>query len=93
MPLYVTFAPYALKGQKLIAQGITLGNHERKPLALFAIIPRAMPWARSFWAFSPYLNHLRNLSEFTFLSKQMKSFTSFNKFIRFIESIDMTALG
>ena len=27
---------------------------------LIAIIPRAMPWARSFWAFSPYLNHLRN---------------------------------
>ena len=26
---------------------------------LTAIIPRAMPWARSFWAFSPYLNHLR----------------------------------
>ena len=25
-------------------------------------IPRAMPWARSFWAFSPYLNHLRNLN-------------------------------
>ena len=22
-------------------------------------VPRAMPWARSFWAFSPYLNHLR----------------------------------
>ena len=21
-----------------------------------------MPWAKSFWAFSPYLNHLRNLS-------------------------------
>ncbi|MQN69037.1 helix-turn-helix transcriptional regulator [Prevotella copri] len=27
------------------------------------MIPRAMPWARSFWAFSPYLNHLRNLSK------------------------------
>ena len=26
---------------------------------LTAIIPRAMPWARSFWAFSPYLNHMR----------------------------------
>ena len=25
--------------------------------------PRAMPWAKSFWAFSPYLNHLRNLSK------------------------------
>ena len=29
---------------------------------LIAIIPRAMPWARSFWAFSPYLNHLRNFN-------------------------------
>ena len=28
------------------------------PHALFAIIPRAMPWARSFWAFSPFLNHM-----------------------------------
>ena len=26
---------------------------------LTAIIPRVMPWARSFWAFSPYLNHMR----------------------------------
>ena len=25
------------------------------------------PWARSFWAFSPYLNHLRNFNE-----KEMK---------------------
>ena len=22
------------------------------------------PWARSFWAFSPYLNHMRNFSNF-----------------------------
>ena len=22
-----------------------------------------MPWARSFWAFSPYLNHMRNFSK------------------------------
>ena len=29
---------------------------------LIAIIPRALPWARSFWAFSPYLNHTRNFS-------------------------------
>ena len=27
-----------------------------------AIIPRAMPWARSFWAFSPYLSYGRKLS-------------------------------
>ncbi len=25
---------YALKGQKLLAQGIALGNYERKPVAL-----------------------------------------------------------
>ena len=31
---------------------------------LIAIIPRAMPWAKSFWAFSPYLNHMRNFSYF-----------------------------
>ena len=29
---------------------------------LIAIIPRAMPRARSFWAFSPYLNHMRKFS-------------------------------
>ena len=27
--------PHALKGQKLLAQGIALGNYERKPVALF----------------------------------------------------------
>ena len=30
---------------------------------LIAIIPRAMPWARSFWAFSPYLSHMRKFSK------------------------------
>ena len=25
-----------------------------------------MPWARSFWAFSPYLNHMRNFSIFIY---------------------------
>ena len=34
---------------------------------LIAIIPRAMPWARSFWAFSPFqpysLNSFRTVSE------------------------------
>ena len=29
---------------------------------LTATIPRAMPWARSFWAFSPFLNHIRKFS-------------------------------
>ena len=27
-----------------------------------ALIPRVLPWARSFWAFSPCLNHMRNLT-------------------------------
>ena len=30
------------------------------------------PWARSFWAFSPYLNHMRNFSTYFFLP--MKEF-------------------
>ena len=30
---------------------------------LTAIIPRAMPWARSFWAFSPYFSHMRKFSK------------------------------
>ena len=29
-----SFAPHALKGQKLLAQGNALGNYERKPVAL-----------------------------------------------------------
>ena len=68
-----SFYPYALKGQKLLAQGSALGNKGRKPVALKgqklsiirqytkllplqgallnAVIPRAMPWARSFCPF------------------------------------------
>ena len=51
------YAPHALKGQKLLAQGIALGFKGR--FAIITIIPRAMPWARGFWAFSPFLNHMR----------------------------------
>ena len=29
---------------------------------LIAIMPRAQPWARSFWAFSPYLSYMRKFS-------------------------------
>ena len=29
---------------------------------LIAIIPRVLPWARSFWAFSPYLSYMRKFS-------------------------------
>jgi len=31
---FVSFVPYALKGQKPLAQGIALGNYGRKPVAL-----------------------------------------------------------
>ncbi|WP_417165833.1 hypothetical protein [Segatella sp.] len=31
---FVSFAPHALKGQKLLAQGIALGNYGRNPVAL-----------------------------------------------------------
>ena len=36
---------------------------------LIAIIPRAMPWARSFWTFSPYLNHMRQFNDFYYKAK------------------------
>ena len=26
---------------------------------LIASVPRALPWAKSFWTFSPFLNHLQ----------------------------------
>jgi len=67
-----SFEQHALKGQKLLAQGIALGfrtDTKSRPerakalkLKAFALsgrlyflptLPRAMPWARSFWAFSP----------------------------------------
>ncbi len=31
---FASFVPYALKGQKPLAQGIALGNCGRKPVAL-----------------------------------------------------------
>ena len=31
---FANFAPHALKGQKLLAQGNALGNYGRKPVAL-----------------------------------------------------------
>ena len=61
-----------LKAQKLLAQGIALGNVCKKQsrperakalkwkafalsgrLRFLPTLPRALPWARSFWAFSP----------------------------------------
>ena len=35
LPHTPCIAPYALKGQKLLAQGIALGNYKRNPVALF----------------------------------------------------------
>ena len=32
--IFSSFAPHALKGQKLLAQGIALGYYGRKPVAL-----------------------------------------------------------
>ena len=40
---------------------------------LTAIIPRAMPWARSFWAFSPYLNHMRKFCYRKSSAKKMQT--------------------
>ena len=28
-----------------------------------ALIPRVLPWARSFWAFSPCLNHMKKFND------------------------------
>ena len=69
-----------LKAQKLLAQGIALGNVGKKQgrperakalnlkafalsgrLCFLSTLPRAMPWARSFWAFSPTLLPLSGL--------------------------------
>ena len=52
----VEITQYALKGQKLLAQGSALGRYGRKVVALqgalpIAIIPRALPWAVSFCPF------------------------------------------
>ena len=71
-------AENGLKAQKLLAQGIALGNVGKKQsrperakalklkafalsgrLFVFVLKPRALPWAKSFWAFSPFLNHLQ----------------------------------
>ena len=52
---------------------------------LIAIVPRAPPWAKSFcpfraccfwsfWVFSPYLNHLRNLTSESTLKVVFGSF-------------------
>ena len=38
-----------------------------------AIIPRVLPWAKSFWAFSPYINHLRKLRILYDLNQNFKT--------------------
>ena len=40
-----------------------------------------MPWAKSFWAFSPYLNYLRNLSKESTLKSHFDNFFICNHLI------------
>ena len=45
-------------------------------------LSRAMPWARSFWAFSPYLSHMRSLvSNYFESAKKMRKVWRFQKII------------
>ena len=47
-----------------------------------AIIPRAMPWARGFWAFSPFLSHMRSsVSNYFESAKKMRKVWRFRKII------------
>ena len=66
-------APHAQKGQKLLAQGSALGiiaigkaPCKAKALCIALIFKASALSGRAasmrFWAFSPYFNHLRNLS-------------------------------
>ena len=50
------------------------------------IIPRAMPWARSFWAFSPFLNHLRNLSQ-KYITMTIKDEKTYNEIEERMEAL------
>ena len=75
--VYATISRHALKGQKLLAQGSSLGNSccssapcKGKSIKIYSgcreafaltgrnyhlyIIPRALPWARSFCPFRAY---------------------------------------
>ena len=56
-----TWRPVRAKALKLTRKFIKL-----LPLqgALLTVtIPRALPWAKSFWAFSPYLSHIRKFNQ------------------------------
>ena len=50
---------------KVISQPVPLQGD-----LLIAIIPRAMPWARSYWAFSPYLNHMRKFCKMIYTKQK-----------------------
>ena len=39
---------------------VQMGEFSAKDIAVAGY---PWPWAKSFWAFSPYINHLRNLSK------------------------------
>ena len=58
--------PYSADGKRLFKISVNYApSPGHRPGLLqgvlqIAIIPRAMPWAKSFWAFSPYLSHMRS---------------------------------
>ena len=63
-----TWRPVRAKALKLTLKFIKL-----LPLqgALLTVtIPRALPWAKSFWAFSPYLSHMRKFNQEPTLKSQ-----------------------
>ena len=39
---------------------------------LIASVPRALPWAKSFWAFSPFLNYLQKTERIFILEVHYK---------------------
>ena len=39
---------------------VQMGESSAKDVAVAGY---PLPWAKNFWAFSPYINHLRNLSK------------------------------
>jgi len=101
---------YALKGQKLQAQGNALGNMQARmspckgksvifigkfmllPLQGAFIprhLPRALPWAWSFWAFSPTLTYSSKLWTFQPVSSIQLEALDFQP----VSSIQLEALG
>ena len=59
----ISHIQYALKGQKLSSTNQYTKLLPLQGALLTANIPRALPWARSFWAFSPFLSHKRKFCD------------------------------